>query len=581
MSTWRQASGKYFKCNGILFKSGSPSSKPSIGTGDIGVVGVWQTPKRIETRGNSEGGSTTSHLNTNVTSWLCGAYSSSGTGELSNPYIVDTSVNKSGEVGFLPLWCHASDDGGGYAKAKDVTETKYAVSFFNRSNTSVKTIYRLPKANIYLPSFSNETGYTFKGFSRTAQSTISPSTTFSKGAIYPGGNVTSISSSEVSKDEILYIVYQATSVSVTFDRNGYGGANITHKFYYGDTANNYFWKTKDNLANWKTYWNVTNKALNKWSHPNKTSFYSPDSGVKDSWINGNAPSVTLTAQWANVYTITLDKQGGSNGTNSFYSVYGEKFASNKDSFVSGCKDLSSITVPYKQDNKFLGYYSAATGGTQYFNETGNYVNCNSTTFTKNTTLYAHWQSTVPEKPPVIEEPDPEAPKYKLEIKYYDHNNIYICSENFDTESTNIDVEKIGGKTSNWNSKWDRQKEDLLLIGWTTENSNSTVKFRNGTYITNDFIEENFKTPVEKDKGINTLILYPVYEAISVAVTTIFKINKNKSINAPNMAEVDDINNIRFYINGLVEAEEFIETDNFFGLFYDGSIHSAEFIEGGQ
>ena len=88
-------------------------------------------------------------------------------------------------------------------------------------------------------------------------------------------------------------------------------------------------------------------------------------------------------------------------------------------------------------------------------------------------------------------------------------------------------------------------------------------------------------PVEKDKGINTLILYPVYEAISVAVTTIFKINKNKSINAPNMAEVDDINNIRFYINGLVEAEEFIETDNFFGLFYDGSIHSAEFIEGGQ
>ena len=75
------------------------------------------------------------------------------------------------------------------------------------------------------------------------------------------------------------------------------------------------------------------------------------------------------------YTVTLDKQGGTGGTNSVTVIYG--------------LSMPGIATPLRTGYSFIGYFDARNGeGLQYYNERGSSVR--SWDKQVNTTLYAYW-----------------------------------------------------------------------------------------------------------------------------------------------------------------------------------------------
>ena len=103
-------------------------------------------------------------------------------------------------------------------------------------------------------------------------------------------------------------------------------------------------------------------------------YYNADGSSARTYKNGDA--TTLFAQWVEAkYTVTLNKNGGSGGTNSVEATKG-----------SAMPTLSSL--PTRAGYTFAGYYSATSGGTKYYNANGT----SAKNFDKdaNTTLYAQW-----------------------------------------------------------------------------------------------------------------------------------------------------------------------------------------------
>lgn len=85
---------------------------------------------------------------------------------------------------------------------------------------------------------------------------------------------------------------------------------------------------------------------------------------------------TIYAHWtANTYTVTLDRQGGANGSTSVTATYGSS--------------MPYASKPDKMYYVFGGYYTSTNGsGTQYYTSSmGSYRNWDKTS---NTTLYAKW-----------------------------------------------------------------------------------------------------------------------------------------------------------------------------------------------
>ena len=101
--------------------------------------------------------------------------------------------------------------------------------------------------------------------------------------------------------------------------------------------------------------------------------------VTSDTIVTNANNHTLYAHWIiKVYTITFNKNGGTGGTDSTTIVHGTKKG-----------DYPNITLPTMSGYIFNGYYDSASGGTQYYNSSGQSVR--DWDKTSNTTLYAQWK----------------------------------------------------------------------------------------------------------------------------------------------------------------------------------------------
>ncbi|MGN1155738.1 MAG: InlB B-repeat-containing protein [Agathobacter sp.] len=108
--------------------------------------------------------------------------------------------------------------------------------------------------------------------------------------------------------------------------------------------------------------------------------------VKGSDIYTTLGDSTIYAIWVpNVYTITLDNQ---NATTSGTVVYYEKYDNGNYGDKACTTLISTITNPTKTGYIFKGYY--ADNGSCYVNENG-VITSASNTFTKDTTLYAHWE----------------------------------------------------------------------------------------------------------------------------------------------------------------------------------------------
>ena len=109
-----------------------------------------------------------------------------------------------------------------------------------------------------------------------------------------------------------------------------------------------------------------------WTGSNGTT---PQTSV--SIAKGSTGDKSYTANWtANTYTVTLNKNNGTGGSNSVTATYGSA--------------MPSATMPTRTGYTFAGYYdtSAATGGTQYYKADG--TSARTWNKTSNTTLYARW-----------------------------------------------------------------------------------------------------------------------------------------------------------------------------------------------
>ncbi len=105
----------------------------------------------------------------------------------------------------------------------------------------------------------------------------------------------------------------------------------------------------------------------------------------DTENGGGKGPVSLYAVWEpNIYTVTLDPQGGEGGTTSVTAAYGQP--------------MPTITVPTRPGYEFYGYFAEQpgyndnwlNGGTRYYNSDG--TSAKNWDKNDNVTLYAHWKS---------------------------------------------------------------------------------------------------------------------------------------------------------------------------------------------
>ncbi len=106
-----------------------------------------------------------------------------------------------------------------------------------------------------------------------------------------------------------------------------------------------------------------------------TQYYTSDMTSARNW-DKTSSDPTLYARWTvKTYTVTLDRQNGTGGSNSVTVTYGEP--------------MPSASAPSRTGYSFNGYFDASSGGTQYY--TSGMVSARNWDKTSNNpTLYAQW-----------------------------------------------------------------------------------------------------------------------------------------------------------------------------------------------
>ena len=309
----------------------------------FGVVGVYTQSTNTSGNSPSYGSSKTGVTTTNSTSST--ASKSGISGEVSGGAVGGSTRNDTYYAIFNPI--------------------SYSVKFnFNDGSggsTSLSTTY----GDYYnMPSNPKRTGYTFVGWFNTSSST--------GGTQYTSGKIKGTGTNE------LWARWKANSYTVKFNGNGStSGSMSDQSFAYGTAkklTTNTFKKTGYTFSGWAT------------SSTGGVSYSDGQSVSNLTSISGG--TVTLYAVWTpNIYTISLNKQSGSNGTSTIYLKYNTGWYSNN----TGTTSISAITKPTRSGYIFQGYYTDTEGkGTQIINSNGNFVSGKLTYTTANDTLYAYW-----------------------------------------------------------------------------------------------------------------------------------------------------------------------------------------------
>lgn len=220
------------------------------------------------------------------------------------------------------------------------TANKYTVTFKPTGGTCDTTSKSVTYNSTYgdLPKPSR-TGYTFKGWFTDESG---------------GTQITKDSKVTITANQTLYAQWTANKYTVTFNTNG-GTCDTTSK---------------------SVTYNSTYGELPK---PTQTGhvfkgWFTAESGgtqvTKDSKVTITA-NQTLYAQWTlNSYTVTLDANGGTVSDDSVTVTYS--------------KGYGTLPEPTRDGYTFLGWFTAADGGTEVTAST-------TVTTNKDHTLYAHWQ----------------------------------------------------------------------------------------------------------------------------------------------------------------------------------------------
>ncbi|MBQ7596615.1 MAG: InlB B-repeat-containing protein, partial [Clostridia bacterium] len=214
------------------------------------------------------------------------------------------------------------------------------------------------KSRATVGSFSTpaRTGYNFSGWWSSAS----------------GGSKWSESTIEsVATDQVMYSRWSNKILTITLNPNGGSGGTTTLYLKYA--------------TGWYSNSGATT-SISSITKPNRTGYtFAGYSGLINSSGSITAAntaytaSTTVSASWTpNVYTITLNPNGGSGGTTAIYEKYATGWYSNSGATTS----ISSITKPTRTGYTFAGYSGVV-------NSSGT-ITAGNTAYTGNTTVNASW-----------------------------------------------------------------------------------------------------------------------------------------------------------------------------------------------
>ena len=200
-------------------------------------------------------------------------------------------------------------------------------------------------------------GYSFGGYYTEANG---------GGTQYYNADGTSAKDWDVMSDTTLYAKWTAATYTVALDRQSGSGGTDSVTVTYG--------RAMPTPITIPTRIGYTFDGYYTHTDGDGTQYYTVSGASAKDW---NETSVTkLYANWkAKKYTIALDQQSGSGGTNSVTATYGLA--------------MPSITLPTRTGYTFGGYYALANGeGTQYYAASG--ASASNWNIAGTTTLYAKW-----------------------------------------------------------------------------------------------------------------------------------------------------------------------------------------------
>ena len=226
----------------------------------------------------------------------------------------------------------------------------YVISFETNGGDDMSDMTcTVETSDITLPT-PTKTGYTFAGWYQNSNLTGTALTKIEKGTCLSGYT--------------LYAKWTADEHSITLKVNGgtiVGGSSVTPSTCTVETADITLptpTKTGYVFAGWYQNSDLTGSALTKIAKGACLSDY------------------TLYAKWtAKTYTVTLDNNGGVGGTSTVTATYGET--------------LPTAVMPTKTNFVFKGYYSAQTGGNQYYDMDGMPATWD---IDSDITLFAQWMA---------------------------------------------------------------------------------------------------------------------------------------------------------------------------------------------
>ncbi|MBQ6477080.1 MAG: InlB B-repeat-containing protein [Bacilli bacterium] len=187
------------------------------------------------------------------------------------------------------------------------------------------------------------------------------------------------------------LVYNGSTVTAYYDGSVVGTSSKTDTINYHSTANLYV-GAEANATSYDSgsvFPGYVGNVIVK-----NTSTLTP-STTYNSWTM-TGQNATLYAKWTpNIYTISLDNQSATTaGSTAIYEKYATGYYLESSCTNQMTTSANGITIPTKTGYAFGGYYTSATGGTQYINSSGKLTSsASNTNFTANGTLYAHWLRT--------------------------------------------------------------------------------------------------------------------------------------------------------------------------------------------
>ena len=232
------------------------------------------------------------------------------------------------------------------------TANTYTIRYNGVNGTLADSSATYDKAVTLRSNVYNKRGYTFAGWARTE----------GKEVVYVDKevvkNITSVNGAVID----LYAVWEPVTVQITLNpQEGSGGTG----YFYEKYGVNFY--TNSALV----------EILDKINIPSRTGYdfkgyFTDIIGSGNALINTDGTfevtntyfvqDSTLFAKWtAKTYTLTLNKEGGTGGTDSVTATY--------DRLVPGAETVPPVTAPKRNGFEFKGYYTQPNGsGTKFYNE---------------------------------------------------------------------------------------------------------------------------------------------------------------------------------------------------------------------